>query len=377
MMKGNLTRRGRSSWRLKFDIGRDPITGRRTTKFVTLRGTKGQAQAEAAKIMAAAVDGQHVDASRETVFQFVERWLRDWANDNCTNKTWTRYEQLLRKYLCARFGSVPIQKLRAADLQALYAAMAADGLADRTRLQLHRIVHVMLKHAAQWGVVPRNIAALVDAPRVKSQEIEILSHAQVKLVLETLRGEPFYPLVALALTGGLRRGELLGLRWADVDLNGGTLRVEQALEETTRAGLVFKAPKSRHGRRTITLPPSTIAVLREHWKTQQEQRLMLGVGKAPPDALVFANSDGSPYSPNLLSKQWRRAMTAAGLEATLHSLRHSHASALIASGLDVLTISRRLGHGSAALTLNVYGHLFKPDDRAAAIMEKAFGEPLA
>ena len=187
-----------------------------------------------------------------------------------------------------------------------------------------------------------------------------------------LRGTPLYPIVVVALYSGLRRGELLALRWQDIDFDAGHL-LEQALEETTRAGLVFKAPKSRHGRGTVTLPPSTIAVLREHWKKQQEQRLMLGLGKAPANALVFANFDGAAYSPNLLSKQWRRAMKAVGLKATLHSLRHTHASTLIASGLDVMTISRRLGHGSAALTLNVYGHLFKPDDRAAAIMETVFG----
>jgi len=376
-MKGSLTRRGKTSWRLKFDAGRDPA-GKRITKFVTLRGTRAQAQAEAAKIIASTVTGAYVDSSTETVGAFVKRWLRDWADDNVGNKTWTRYEQLLRKYLCARFGSVPIQKLRAADLQALYAAMAADGLADRTRLQLHRIVHVMLKHAAQWGVVPRNVAAMVDAPRVKSLEIEILSPAQVQIVLEALRGTPLYPLVVVALNSGVRRGELLALRWHDINFDAGHLRVEQALEETTRGGLVFKAPKSRHGRRAVTLPPSTIAVLRDHWKKQQEQRLMLGLGKASADALVFAGFDGSAYSPNLLSKQWRRVMKAVELTATLHSLRHTHASTLIASGLDVLTISRRLGHGSAALTLNVYGHLFKPDDRAALIMETAFGgEPPA
>jgi len=148
-MKGNLTRRGKSSWRLKFDTGRDSTTGRRITKFVTLRGTKAQAQAEAARIIATAASGEHVDPSRETVGAFVERWLRDWANNNVSNKTWTRYAQLLRKHLASRLGSVPIQKLRAADLQAAYAAMAEEGLADQTRLHLHRVVHRMLGHAVQ------------------------------------------------------------------------------------------------------------------------------------------------------------------------------------------------------------------------------------
>jgi integrase len=154
-----------------------------------------------------------------------------------------------------------------------------------------------------------------------------------------------------------------------VDLDGATLKVEQALEETKRGGLVFKSPKTRHGRRAVTLPSSTVALLREHWRDQQEQRLALGLGKSPPDSPVFADWDGSVRSPHWLTQLWRKAMTRAGLQATLHSLRHTHASTLIASGLDVLTISRRLGHGSPVITLGVYGHLFKTDGRAAEIME--------
>jgi|SRR5215813_4998034 len=160
------------------------------------------------------------------------------------------------------------------------------------------------------------------------------------------------------------------MRWQDVDLDGGTLQVEQALEQTQRGGLVFRPPKTQHGRRMVTLAPSTINVLRTHWKSQQEHRLFFGLGKSPADALVFTSWDGSPYLPSTLTLQWRRAMKRAGLKATLHSLRHTHASTLITAGLDVLTISRRLGHGSPVITLGTYGHLFKPDDRAAIAIEK-------
>src|SRR5262249_50828498 len=179
-MKGSLTRRGQRSWRLKYDLASN---GKRETRYVTIKGTKAQAQAQAAKILATIATGEHVDPSGETVAQFVERWLRDWADSNVSNQTWAGYAQMLRKHLCARVGSVPIQKLRAPDLQAVYAAMAQDGLADRTRLHLHRIVHVMLKHAVQWGVISRNIADMLDAPRVRAHEIEILSPAQVQTVL--------------------------------------------------------------------------------------------------------------------------------------------------------------------------------------------------
>jgi integrase len=370
-MKGHLMRRGERSWRLKYDL--PTTTGkRRETRYVTLHGTKKEAQEEAARILASVTNGQHVDPSRESLGQFAERWLRDWAAPNVSNKTFTRYEQLLRKHICARVGSVPIQRLRAVDLQGIYAAMAADGMADRTRLHTHRVLHRMLRHATLWGVVQRNIASMVDAPTVQTKEIEILTAAQVQTVLQTLRGRSLYPIASIALATGMRRGELLALRWQDCDLDGATLKVERALEQTKRGGLVFKAPKTRYGRRTISLPPSTVTELRAHRKSQAEQRLALGLGKAPEDSLVFATWDGSTRSPNALTKEWALAMKAAGIKATFHSLRHTHASTLIASGLDVLTISRRLGHGSPAITLGVYGHLFKPDDRAAAIMESVF-----
>jgi integrase len=370
MSRGSLTRRGARSWRLKYDVPGSG-DGQRQTRYVTLRGTRREAQAQAAKVLATVAAGTHVDPSTETVAGFIERWLKDWAADNVSNKTFTRYAELLRKHIGARVGSIPIQKLQAADLQCVYAAMAADGLADRTRLHAHRVVSTMLKHAQQWGVVSRNVAAMVDARRVKQREIEVLTPAQAQAVLKTLRGS-LYPMATVLLTTGLRRGELLALRWQDVDLDAAVLRVEQAIEQTTRAGIVIKQPKTKHGKRVVTLPPSTVTVLREHWKAQQEQRLALGLGKAPADALVFANWDGSVRSPDVLTHQWHRAMKAAGIKATLHSLRHTHTSTLIASGLDVIAVSRRLGHGSPVITLGVYGHLFQLDDRAAAIMEKAF-----
>jgi integrase len=135
----------------------------------------------------------------------------------------------------------------------------------------------------------------------------------------------------------------------------------------TGAGLRFKAPKTRHGRRTISLPASVLDLLRAHWKAQVEMRLALGLGRPDDDGLVFARPDGSPMSPDNLSRDWRRAVAKFGLpQVSFHALRHSHASALIAAGIDVLTVSRRLGHGTPVVTLNTYAHLFDKTDGAAA-----------
>jgi integrase len=226
------------------------------------------------------------------------------------------------------------------------------------------------------GTSLNSVASLVTPPRAAATELDILDPAQVTVLLQRLAGHALYPLVTLALATGMRRGELLGLRWSDVDLDRAVLRVERSMEETIKGGLRFKEPKTRHGRRSITLPATAIAVLREHRKAQQERRLQLGQGKAPADALVFTTWDGEPQSPNGLSKEWSRMLKQATLRpVTLHSLRHTHASHLIAAGHDVLAVSRRLGHGSPTITLGVYGHLFpNADDKAAGSVEAMYSQ---
>jgi len=229
----------------------------------------------------------------------------------------------------------------------------------------------------EWGITHRNVASVAKPPTVAHAETEILSEDQAQQALQQLRDRPIYMIVLLALTTGMRRGELLALRWRDIDFDGAKVRVEQSLEET-KSGLRFKPPKTKHGRRSIALAASVVTELRLHWKKQQEQRLRLGMGKMPDDGLVLSRWDGSPPSPNSVTKEWIRTLRELKLPAvSFHAMRHTHASQLIASGMDVLTISRRLGHGSATITLGVYGHLFSNTDEQAALMvEAAFGRTL-
>jgi integrase len=369
----HVRRRGKRSWEIKFDVGVDPVTGQRQTKYRSFRGTKREAEIEAARLVTAAAQSELVDASKLTVAEFLDRWERDWLAGNVSAKTAETYAGHLL-HVRRRLGALPLQKLRPAALVELYAALLRDAnLAPRTVGHIHRILHRALGHAVQWGIVRDNVSEVVDPPRVPSAEIDILSADDLHALLAKLRGRSIYPIAALALATGMRRGELLALRWKDVDFERALLRVEQALEQTKRHGIVFKCPKTKHGRRTISLPPSTIAELRTHRKARQEQRLALGMGKSSPEDLVFSAWDGAVRSPNALTKEWSVAVRALGLSATFHSLRHTHASHLIANGLDVVTISRRLGHGSPAITLAVYAHLFpNTDRRAAEIMEASF-----
>jgi integrase len=383
-MRGHIRKRGERSWELKFDVGRDPTTGKRLSRYHAFKGTKREAQVELTRLLSQANEGTYIDPEKTTVAEFLDRWERDWASNNVSPKTVERYRGIIAKQIRPHLGHVQIQKLRPANLNELYTKLLregrgtggeeeAAGLSPRTVGHVHRVLHRALGHAAQWGLVQRNVAGLVSPPRVNSTEIEILLEGNIKSVLDKLRGRSLYIVAVLGLTTGMRRGEMLALRWQDIDFVRGRLRVERSLEQTKAGGLRFKVPKTKSGRRTIAIPTSVIVELRLHRKAQQERRLGLGLGKLPDDALVLATWNGEPRTPNALSKDWSETMADMGLKITLHALRHTHASQLIAAGMDVLTISRRLGHASATITLGVYGHLFaNTDDRAAEIIEAAF-----
>jgi integrase len=186
------------------------------------------------------------------------------------------------------------------------------------------------------------------------------------MVLAALAGHVLEPIAVLALSTGARRGEILGVRWSDLNFDGATMRIERSLEQT-KAGLRFKPPKTKHGRRVVALPAIATDALRAHRRRILELRMALGQGKLDTGALVFSTIDGSPLPPNNLSRDWWRFVQSRKLPAVaFHALRHTHVSALIAGGVDPLAISRRIGHASPVVTLRVYAHMFQNNDAAAA-----------
>jgi integrase len=202
-------------------------------------------------------------------------------------------------------------------------------------------------------------------PKVETVE-QVIVRDIPNLVLK-LQGWRYGGVAMVALFTGLRLGEVLALRWTNIDLDRKVLRVVETLEQTKAFGIRFKPPKTRAGKREVTLPDILVEALREHRKAQLELRLQLGIGKLPDDALLFARIDGGPLSMVNISSQWAKFATNIDMgEITFHALRHTHASKLIAAGVDVATVSKRLGHATPAITLSVYTHMFKQDDGKAA-----------
>jgi integrase len=370
-MPGSITRRGKTSWRLKFEAGdRDPATGKRRTRYVTVHGTKKLAQVELTRLLSQIDNGTSVDPSRTTVTEYLRTWLDN--DSELSPKTKERYRELVEDQVVPHLGASLLQKVRPSQIADWHAVLQRAGgkhggpLAARTVGHAHRILHRAFEHALRLELVSRNPAHAVRPPRPNAPEVEILSAAQMTEVLAAFEEHPLHAIVALALGTGMRRGELCALAWSTLDLDGAALRVERSLEETD-AGLRFKAPKTRHGRRAISLPAPVVDILREHRRRQLEQRLALGLGRPSPDDTVFTLIDGSPWPPDKVSRDWANFVRTRSLPRVMfHALRHSHASALIAAGLNVVDISKRLGHASPAITLSIYAHRFNTTDTAAA-----------
>ena len=353
---------------------------KRLTEYHTVRGSKREAQQKLAELIAAVGKGAHVARSDITVGNHVVERIAQWAAlGKITPKTAERYTELCANQIVPHLGNRLLQQLKAGDIERWHATLKTSGRRDGrgglsalTIRHAHRLLSKALKEAAHHDLVVRNVAAVEQPPKVDREEVVVLTEEQVRNVVLKLLDHPVYPKVILGLFTGLRRGEILALRWPNVDLDKKLLTVREAIEET-KSGLRFKEPKSAAGRRDIPLPNIVVDTLRDYRRRQFEQRLALGLGKLADDALLFSCLDGSPLSPHGLSKEWAAAAASIGLShIRFHATRHTHASHLISAGIDIVKVSRRLGHASPTVTLGVYAHLFdRRDDKSAAAINAA------
>jgi integrase len=302
-MTGHIRRRGERSWELKFDTGRDERTGKRITQFHSFKGTKREAALKLTELIASVGKGAYVARSHLTVSEHIAERINQWeALEKITPKTVERYRELLANQIAPHIGVKSLQKLTPADIERWHATLKTKGRKDgrglgaRTIQHAHRLLSKALKEGMRHDLIVRNVAAAEQPPRVDGEEIFVLDGPQVKLLVERLRNRAMYPKAITALFTGMRRGELLALRWRDIDLDNKQLRIREAVEET-KAGLRFKVPKTYNSIREITLPDIVVEALREHRRQQLELRLALGVGKLSDDALLFSKLDGSPQSP--------------------------------------------------------------------------------
>jgi len=308
-----------------------------------------------------------------TVGQWLTDWFESYVKTHTSPRTHETYWTAISRHLIPGLGALPLAQLQPQDIQAHYAHVLTDGrvsgkggLSAKTVLLQHRILHQALAHAVRLGVAIRNPAEVVEPPRPKRPKLNYLNTDQANEFLEVAGGSEFYVLFALLLFTGMRRGEAMALRWGGVDLLGAEISISETAFKLSNGTVIIKEPKTPHSRRAVDMPPS-LAVLLRHYRADQEAfRAWLG-GTLTAEDFLFANPDGTPLNPNLVTTRFRALIKRAGLpHVRLHDLRHTHATLMLKAGVHPKIVSERLGHASVSITLDTYSHVLPGLQKAAA-----------
>lgn len=371
-MKGHLTQRSPGSWSLVIDLGRDPTTGKRRQKWQTVKGTKKDAQRELIRTLHEMDTGAFVEPSKLTVAEYLEKWLAGYAAVSCTKHTHDDYAAELRRHVFPSIGNIPLSKLQPLHIQD-YIARGLErgrldgkgGLSPKTMHKHFFLLKEAFARAVRWGILGRNPADALDPPKVPELEMRVLSEAEIRQLLVATVGHYMQVPILLAVGTGMRRNEILGLQWADVNLDAGAVKVRQSLLYHDGA-YSFKTPKTEKGRRTVQLPSLVVEGLIRHRGQQAEQKLLLGPAYHD-QGLVCATATGGPLNPTQVSTALPRLLRQAGLPVVrFHDLRHSHATHLLAQGEQLKVVSERLGHAKASITLDIYSHVLPGQQEEAA-----------
>lgn len=318
-------------------------------------------------LLAQADKGALRKAGKETVAGFLTTWLRSYAKPRLTPRSYDRYASICRVHIAPEIGAVPLTRLEPEHLQRLYTAKLETGLAPRTVRYIHVVTHKALNVAVKWGKVQRNVADGADPPKGQRTDMQVWNEREISRFLDAARSTPYHPLFYSALYTGARRGELLALRWQDVDLVTDRLSVSRTLTQIGK-DFVFGQPKSEKSRRSIALPPSAALLLRQLRESTEHIRARLGMALTE-DQLVFSHApDGhAPLRPNTVSRAWETTCRKAGVKAIrFHDARHTHASLLLKQNVPLKVISERLGHSTIAVTADIYSHVLPGMQESAA-----------
>lgn len=353
-----MTRRGRGAgsvyqdgdrWRASISV-RMPNGGRR--RRTRVRATQAEAE-RALRDLHAELDRGVVDD--ESVAAFLERWLEENARLKIRARTYDAYESIIRNHLIPELGKKQLAKLSVVDVQRLL-NMRRAFLAPRTLIHIKTLLGTALHQAEREGLVTRNVARLAETPRAPDDEVEPLSVDQARQLLTLLEGDRLEALYKVALAIGMRQGEILGLLWADVELEEGMLHVRRQLQRRA-GGWRLVPPKTAKGKRTIALPDTAIAALRSHRTRQLEERMRAGP-LWTEHGLVFTRGDGEPLNGQAVTRRLQAVMERGGLpRKRFHDLRHSCASLLLAQGVPMKLIQVTLGHTSMKTTADIYAHV--------------------
>jgi integrase len=363
IMKGSTIKRGdgKTPWSYIIELPRGEA-GKRRQQWKSGFATEREADVAMRDALAKLDRGQHVEASKETLAQFMRRWLPS-AKASIKPTTYAKYATLAEKYVIPGIGQVRLQKLTPAALNAFYADVLdhgriqhKGGLSAATVGHVHGVIRLALSEGVRWRDLASNPALDASPPRKTRPGMKTWSAPEAQSFLRYVADDRLYACYALALGTGMRKGELLGLAWRDINMVDGWINVRQTI-----VSVDFKiqrsTPKTKAGRRSIALDASMIEILRAHRLRQLKERDLMGLPAQQPDDLAFSQPDGSPLHPGLFTDTFDRRVKAAGVSRIrFHDVRHTAASLMLAQGAHPKIVSERLGHASVSITLDLYSH---------------------
>jgi len=359
-------KRGRDRWNVSIDLPRQ--NGKRRRRWCTV-GSKAEALQKERELLYQADQGIDVPSAKLTLKQYIAEWLEGYCRVSIRPRTRQGYESICRVHIVPELGHIKLMDLRPNHIDRMYAHKLESGLSKQTVCHIHRTLFGILRHAQRSGVLIQNPATQVSPPRPSRYEVKIMSISQLHHFLDV--DHPFHVIFFTAAYTGMRRSELTGLQWRDVDLDGATLQVRRIVYRIKGEGLQQAEPKTPKSKREIAMPPQLCIVLRNHRQAVECECSILGIDINPTD-YVFTKADGSPYDPDRISKEFNRIIKSLGWSGiTFHSLRHSHATHLLESGVPLKLVSERLGHSTIATTGDIYLH---PDARLHKDAAERYGE---
>lgn len=367
-LEGNIYLRKDGRWEARAHVGWE--RGKRIRK--SLYGPTRQAvQEQLTRTLRDLQQGLPVVADeRQTVEQYLRRWLVEAVQPTLRPRTVTTYEGWVRCHLIPELGRIQLVKLTPQHVQSMMSRALRNGLSPQSVIHLRAVLRRALTQAVRWGILPRNVAALVDPPHVPRYEIRVLSPEQARKFLGIAAADRLGALYTVALAVGLRQGEALALHWEELDLDRASLTVRHALQ---RIGgkLQLVEPKSLRSRRTIALPPFAVTAFREHRARQMRERLWAG-SRWQEHGFVFTTTFGTPLDGSAVTRRLHRLLGDASLpQQRFHDLRHSAASLLLVQGVHARVVMEILGHSQISLTLNTYSHVIPAlQEEAARRMEE-------
>ncbi len=372
-MKGHIRQRAKGSWEIFYDMPADTVTGRRRQKSQTVKGKKRDAQRVLHEVVISLEQGAYVKPNKVTLGDWLRQWLKDYASMNTTNRTQESYSSIVERHLIPSLGKVMLADLQPQHIQSYYAEKLSNGRADgkgglsaRSVVYHHRILSKALNYAVKMGMVVRNVADVVQPPRVQRVTMRTLSTEEVKSFLDTAQETDYYVYFATLLYTGLRRGELLALRWRNLDLVKDTLTVVETAYKLGNGDYIIKEPKTAQSRRSVVLTPALVELFKAYRIDQELLRIQLGVSLNADD-FVFIRPDGSPINPNAVTLAFRRIIKKTGLRSLrIHDLRHTHATLMLKAGVHPKVVSERIGHANIGITLDIYSHVLPGIQEEAA-----------